>query len=227
MTTTPRLFLNEPVIGDNVDVVLTLRHQFSRLDDVADAFVCTSLTRPSALLFDGQLIYETDTANVMRYDSGTTSWKLFSHGRNPLGRMAFVSSTAASSGSVSGTQELGPYLTVSFNGKKNRVYQFHWVALLDHQTGSNTSSRWIVIRADNGHGTVTQSSNIAQRMIADVDDNATGFAVRQSGSDTYVPSADGVITMGLFLQATSGSNQTIIKAGSYNTLSVEDIGALV
>src|SRR5690242_20348025 len=106
MTTTGRLFLNLPSPTDKIDVAAVLRHQLERIDDVMDAYVCTSTTRPTDLLFNGQTIYEMDTGNLCYYDTG--NWKTFTNGRGPLGRLAFASSTSASD-SVSGTQETGPY----------------------------------------------------------------------------------------------------------------------
>lgn len=221
MATTPRLSLNLPVAGDFVDVVVELTNQLQKIDDVFDAK--TGAT-PPLLPFDGQLWWDTPNATLKYYDLATVQWKTYTQGKNPLGRLAFISSTAAST-AVSGSQEYGPYFTVNFNAKANRLYAFHWSVTLDHQTGHDTSSKWIVIRADtSGAGTVTQSSPIAQRMLTEVNDNSSGLCERQVGGKEYSVSNDSVVTMGLFLQSTAGVNQVLINSGSYHTLSVEDIG---
>lgn len=221
MTTTPRLSLNLPVAGDFVDVVVELTNQLQKIDDVFDAKTgATPLLSP----FDGQLWWDTPNATLKYYDLATVQWKTYTQGKNPLGRLAFISSTAAST-AVSGSQEVGPYFTVNFNAKANRLYAHHWSVTLDHLTGHDTSSKWIVIRADtSGSGTVTQSSPIAQRMLTEVDDNGSGLCERQVGGKEYSVSSDSIVTMGLFLQSTVGANQVLINSGSYHTLSVEDIG---
>lgn len=224
MATTPRLFLNLPNADENIDVVTVLRHQFERIDDVMDAFPCTSNTHTTDLLFDGKLEYEQDTGNLTYYDQTVGQWKIYSNGRGPLGKLAFASSTAASD-TVNGTQETGPYLTLSFNSKKNRLYAFKWCLTLDNQSGNNTPSKWIVIRADTtGAGIVTQSSPSIQRMISDVDDNDTGLSVRSNGGKTYFPNINGPIVIGIFLQSTTGSNTVLINPNTYHTFSIEDIG---
>lgn len=43
--------------------------------DLLTPTVCTSGTRPSVDLFQGRLIWETDTQKLMMYDLGTTTWK--------------------------------------------------------------------------------------------------------------------------------------------------------
>lgn len=222
MATTPRLLLNLPTINDFTDVVPELVNQLRQIEATCDCQTGLSTARPASP-FDGQLYYDKDLKSLKRYDAAAVQWIEYSQGTNPLGRLAFVSSTAAST-AVSGTQEFGPYLTLTFNAKKNRKYGISWVLTLDNQTGNNTPSRFINVRNAIGN-TVAQTDNILGRTIADVDDNSSGLSVRQLGGAEYIATADNVITLGLFLQATSGSNQTIINANSYHTFSVEDIGA--
>lgn len=224
MTTTPRLLLNNPAAGDFVDVIVELTNQLQKIDDVFDAKTVTSTTHSSSP-FDGKLEWENNTGLLKYWDVAAGQWKTYMHGKRPLGRLAFISSVAAST-AVSGSQEVGPYFSISFNAKTNRKYAFHWVISLDHQTGHDTSSKWIVIRADtSGAGVVTQSSAIAQRMLTEVNDNSSGLNERQMGGKEYISPVNGIVTLGLFLQSTVGVNQVLINSSTYHTLSVEDIGS--
>lgn len=222
MATTPRLALNLPVAGDFVDVVVELTNQLQKIDDVFDAKTGLNVNHPNNP-FDGQLFWKLDNSVLEYRDAAAGQWKTYTHGKNPLGRLAFISSTAAST-AISGTQEYGPYFTVNFNAKANRLYAHHWSVTLDHQTGHDTTSKWIVIRADTSGAGVTQSSPIAQRMVADVDDNGSSLSGRHIGGKEYSVSNDSIVTMGLFVQSTVGVNQVLINSGTYHTLSVEDIG---
>jgi hypothetical protein len=223
MTVTPRLFLNQPAITDHPDVVNVLRHQIQKIDDSFDSLVGLSSGRPGAP-FDGQLFFETDNVRLVRYDAASVQWVEYTNGKGPLGRLAFISATTAST-AVNGNQEVGPYFTITFNAKKNRRYAFHWILTNDHQSGSNTGSKWIVVRQSNAPSPVTQASNQVSRTIADVADNSSGLSVRQIGGGFFIPDADAAITLGVFLQSTSGLNPVLINGSSYHTFSVEDVGA--
>lgn len=221
MTTTPRLGLYLPP-DENVDVTNHLSNQLQAIDNAFDAFVCTSTTHPSSGNFDGRLIYETDTGNLSYWDSGSSSWIVYSNGRKPLGRLGYITTSSASS-SLAGVGEIGPYLAITFTAKKNREYVIHYSGTTDHVSGHNSAARWIVFRASTS-GAVTTSSTMIHQNIGDIADNGTGLSVRQNTSSPYFPNINGSVTVGVFLRATAGTNTVLFNSASMQMFAVEDIG---
>lgn len=83
---TPRAKMPYPALPDTPDVVRDIKALGDRVDALEGAPACTSTTRPTVDLFEGQLVFETDTGKVMRY-SGTT-WE-------PIAARAWQSYTVA------------------------------------------------------------------------------------------------------------------------------------
>lgn len=75
-TLTTRLKLLKPAITDTVDVSSALDGNFDLLDGLVPNTSCTSLTRP-ALPFDGQFIWETDTAITRVWNATLGRWLQF------------------------------------------------------------------------------------------------------------------------------------------------------
>lgn len=222
MSNTSRLGLYLPVATDNADVKVVLKSQLQAIDDSFDATICTSTTRPITNLYDGRLIYETDTGNLMYRDTGINDWVIYSNGRNPLGRIGYIT-TSAASGSITGVGEIGPYLSVTFNARANREYAVHFSGTLDHVSGHNTGAKWIVLRSSLTSSVATTDNQIG-KMIADVADNSTSFSIRQMASAVYFPNVNSITTVGVFLQSGGGTNPIIFNSVSMQMFAVEDIG---
>lgn len=221
MTVTPRLGLNQPASTDMADVQSCLDDQLVKIDSAFDANVGNSLNKPINP-YDGQLAFEFDTSHLLYYDAATTSWVLYSNGNKPLGRLGYVTTTSGGS-NVSGTQEAGPFVSITFNAKVGRLYAIIWSTSISPVTGNNLTGKWVNVRASTS-GPVTSSSTLVQKMIADVDDNGTGQSVRQIGSTQYYPNKNTVVTIGLFLQSTISNGTAAFNAGPKSTFAVEDIG---
>ena len=73
-TTTTKLALTKPDGTDLVDIAV-LNANADKIDTASGAFICTSTTRPASP-WNGQLIFETDTLNVLVYRTSTTSWSI-------------------------------------------------------------------------------------------------------------------------------------------------------
>lgn len=219
---TSKLGLDTFANSDTINVTTQLSEQLRILDAHMDVVTCTSVLRPTNRLYNNKLAYETDTGNLIIYKSATHDWVVFSHGKKPLGQLAFVSTTSLSS-SVNGTNEIGPYLTITFAAVLGRRYALHFSGSLENATGNFTTGKFLRIRLQAG-GPVTTSSSQFFRIESDVDDNNTGLSVRQHLSFPWTPSVAGIYTAGVFLQSTAGSNQVRFNSGNYHVFAVEDIG---
>jgi hypothetical protein len=65
---------------DDIDYA-EINANFTDLDQKLPMLTCTSTTRPTTTLYDGRLVYETDTDRVMRYSAGSSSWKRVTAGK--------------------------------------------------------------------------------------------------------------------------------------------------
>lgn len=76
MATTTRLTLFKPAGTDLIDRVVDFNNNWDLLDTKMPAYMCTSSTRPTgSTLYNGLMIYETDTGSVYVYESSATAWR--------------------------------------------------------------------------------------------------------------------------------------------------------
>lgn len=68
--------LGLPVYDNTDDIDYNELNTANQQLDRLPATVCTSASRPVTNLFQGRLIFETDTKNVMQYDLGGAVWRL-------------------------------------------------------------------------------------------------------------------------------------------------------
>lgn len=120
-TYTPKINLRKPDYTDIVNVTTDVDNNMQNIDDLINCSICTSTTRPDlsqARITDGQLIYETDTGNILMLLSG--QWVLMANQKFGKGRKAFVPLSGVSA--TSGTAEVMSTLTATLNVEAGRKY---------------------------------------------------------------------------------------------------------
>ena len=73
-TLSTRLSLLKAAGTDLVNVLTQLANALDKIDDSVGVYNCTAATHPVVNLFDGRLIRETDTGDILRYDAVTVGW---------------------------------------------------------------------------------------------------------------------------------------------------------
>ena len=131
-TNTTKLALSKPDGTDLVDVAV-LNNNFDKIDTASGAFICTSTTRPPSP-WNGQLIFETDTLNVLVYRTSTSSWSL-------VGGSSVGSNPPAGAGN-------GNFWWDSDNGKLYIYYNdgnsAQWVSVMPAQTAVDVTENYII-----------------------------------------------------------------------------------
>lgn len=178
-TTTSKLGLTKPDGADLVDVAV-LNTNFDKLDTSMGATICTSTTRPSTP-YNGQFIYETDTANVLVYKTATTSWTIVSG--------ATVSDTApvsAGNGSFWWDKASGKLYIYYNDGNSSQ-----WVSAMPSDVNVQVSQNYII----NGgfdfwqRGTSFTTSGTFHADRWRYQNGATGFAVTCT-KQTFTPGSE-------------------------------------
>jgi hypothetical protein len=155
-TLTTKLGLSKPDTTDQV-LVSVLNANMDSLDSVAgQVYVCTSSTRPSGSnLWDGRVIFETDTGELRVYVSGTTTWELV--GIKDLGETAYrgvdnyyARQTTPITGI--GTSHVAVFTATNFVWKAGRAYRVSLETNFSPTSGSPTE---VEIRIQNAAMTVT------------------------------------------------------------------------
>lgn len=124
-TTTSKVKLRMPDRIDGVNVALDLDGNMDIIDANIEFFDCTSTTRPSAP-FNGMLIFEHDTGNMLIYSKVNVSdtsrqWIIIGNGNYPYNSAIGYASVTANSGvRGSGTEFFD--LTITFTAVAGRRY---------------------------------------------------------------------------------------------------------
>lgn len=138
---TPRLGLIRPDGPEFVNVDL-LNSNSDVLDVSVGVSDCTAATRPVTNLFDGRIIYETDTGKVLRYDVGTTSWVLFD--------LRGLLNKVGTHGQVDCAAAFSTVLSLAVPVILNRWYRVTGFANASQITLGNSISRWQIIDDQGG-----------------------------------------------------------------------------
>lgn len=200
---TPRLVLRKPEGFDVVNVVIDVDNPMQKIDDNINASIWTSLTRPPAP-YNGQIIYESDTSNILVYYNGT--WNLFGNNNFPKGK---VGQQVFSGNSAVRTNGSFLDLSVTFNCQTGRRYLVEVYNVLQDQAASRpgrdftASLRWA---AGNAVAiTDTLIGNAYTHHVVLVQSGCYKFA-------EFIPNVAGNVTVGLF--STSASVNNWVQGGT-------------
>jgi len=201
------------------NVLTAVSDQSLAIDTKGFVAGCTSGTRPGSP-YTGQLIYETDTGNVMRYSGA--AWVYVSNKNQPRGYAGF-GFTASNSATCAANAEIGPTQSITFTAVAGRSYLITFGNSLDHTAG-NDATAYERIRQALGP-TVAVTDTVLGTFEADVNDNTTGGSIVQNFVCAYSATVSGQTTVGSFLGRANTGDAKIILMTGYQYMLVEDIGS--
>jgi hypothetical protein len=159
MAVTPRLALPEPQSADAMNVnPPAFKTLFQNLDKSVNFTVCTSVTKP-ATPFSYQLIYCTDTNQMIIWDAVASAWIVLRE--RPKGIVGVTAGGSPVSVTASGTKYMGANINnVRLEGLKN--YRIHIESAIDFTSNKtvatqNTSVGEVFLHTDTS-GTATTAS---------------------------------------------------------------------
>lgn len=205
-----------------MDVTTWISNNMTILDKMMGAFPCTSSTRPTGGdRFTDMLIFERDTLDLRRWDTGAASWEFISNPINARGRIGYVSSNAVGTTTAAGDQS-GPYLTITFNQRLNQWYHLFSSYNIGYVAGTNGEAHAVLRRANGA--SVTGAASQIDRGCADPMSNNDSMNNRVFG--IWKGDADTQVTVGLFLDRTgmADADTMAFTANSFNMMCLEDLG---
>lgn len=216
-TFTPKHGLRQPEYTDVENVDLDVNFNMQRIDARMNYAPCTSLTRPTGVP-DGQLIYETDTGDVLIKIG--SSWKVLANDKFPKGKKGLTTSTA--NGSTVTTGDF-VHLSTTFTAETGRKYlaEVHYfqemVTLPLVSLGIVGALRWAT------GGAVTASDNL---IVSTFNNNQVTQIADFYRFGEFFPNVNGNVTVGLILSKAAGTEQWRRHGSSVrrNYLSVKDWG---
>lgn len=168
--------------------------------------VCTSSSRPPAP-YVGQVIYETDTGNLLYYYGVTTGWR--PPWGQPWGYTGYVTVNANQTGIAATIVDLTS-LTITISPPANRRYAINFQGRFTQ----NTSSGFVEVYITDGANTIL--NKVALTLAAAATDTVSFFERRTtvSGSQTWKARAS----------TTAGTLTLTAAATQEAMLWIEDIG---
>lgn len=144
--------------------------------------------------FEGQVIYQKDTDEILAYNG--TSWSR--PWNMPWGSVGYVSRTTGLTGIAGGATDLTG-MSITFNAVANRVYKATWhvngyksAVDLDgtiayFTNAANTVLSYIVVRSPSGNWAL----NLSASHVFTTTDGSSTFKLRMASySGTFTPTAD-------------------------------------
>lgn len=213
---------------DTVDVQTDVNDNMDIIDLNINLRIATSAGRP-ATPFTGQLVYETDTTNIMLWNG--SSWQNYGSNNSAQGKKGKTESVAVGTTLTSASAET-LYISVTFAAKSDRNY---WIETTGHIECTATTAapgqaqvrtRWAA------GGSVANTDTLFGSASTNVECvRGTGSANGQRFYNLYeLPAAThattGNITVGLFLRVPN-ANDSMRFSGSATTpcsILVRDVG---
>lgn len=209
-----------PAVSSIVNANITDKRTF--LAAAGGVIVCTSTSRPAAnTVFDGQLIYETDTDKIYLTNNAGTAWVQIYPSLGPQGAIKRGNRTTSSSTT---TTETGVLRIDSIPILNGRFYKVCTSGLI---LNSTVAADLIEIRIRGNTGGVATTGSTQFGSLADSSYSASASQKVQSVQSIWVGVADVTLSVLLSVARVSGTGTVGIPvtAPQYNIdMWVEDLG---
>lgn len=220
---TPRVGFRKPIPTDVVSVVNDVNGNMDLADSCVGLFPCTTSTRPLNPHL-GRLILVTDTGQVEGWTG--TEWVAFGGG-GAIGKMGMSNLTADSAVYTLASGEVGPHMSVTFTADAARRY---WVESLIFLIAAASPVKAIAsfkVRRAAGGVVTTAGTQIGSSVPYSAFRGPNGTQCYRKIHE-IAPGISGTVTVGTFLQVTSGGSSSVQIRGNAaewkNTLIVRDVG---
>lgn len=208
-----------------VDVATAIGDQMATADTKFDCQVCTSGTRPGSP-FTGQLIYETDTTNIMCWTGAAWRFVRPTNDKRPRRRVGYDTTTAASATlpNAGGGELTDPFLKiVGVQTLANHRYRF----IVDVSVGSDTAD-WspseIRIRYKDGSTAPGNTDTLLDGRAVNRNSNGSSISNQCAFQEVFSFADSKVRSFGVFLQKPAGGGTLFFNSAHMHTFGMEDIG---
>jgi len=233
-TTTDRAKMRRPqkgVAGDPNDTVQVALDWNTSMDVIDLGMGMPSVTSSSHTVtpYDGQMEYETDTDMISVWDDALNKWVLFPGDRQSRGRIAENTLQASTASQATAAGEQGPHYTLAFTAMVGRRYTVEVFGYVESTAGTMPNHNTVRVRVNNS---ATPPTTASAQLDGDyIVNNVRGLLKPQYFHTTYtwVPNVNGTVTIGVFLEVTSGGDSAHFKAGNaasgyMHWIGVKDVG---
>lgn len=222
-TNTDRLALFKPDYSDSEAVIPDINNNFEKIDDLINANLFTSSTRPLNP-HHGRLIYETDTKLLAIFLVGT-GWLYIGGDGFARGKKAVITADGDSA-TTTNNVEIGPFISITFNSESGRRYFIESAFCLGYLGASGGITGMPRLRWAAGISVTTGGTQLGSDIFANVvypQGSSQDFFIQTE----FVPNIDGNITVGLFLSTGSATKNIFFDQAPDRSafLLARDVGA--
>lgn len=222
MAVTPKLGLYLPEGTDTNHTETSINEQMKIIDNSFRVAVCKDASELPPTPYKGQLAYREDIHELHYWDDLSSSWVYILGRRNAWGRVAEAKNSTKGP-DVGPNQEKGPYLSVTYNQIKGRIYSVNWNAETDSPNNGDFGTNQFRIRYRLGNS-VSVSDSLLYWQWVDQANAETTASVSHAGGFSYTAETTGQITLGTFLWRGSSFPTIYFAPGHENNIIVEDVG---